>query len=78
MEVWQLQEHFCNNYLPFWTLHLIQKIYSVGGNEKWKKWFLWTVAASQAAEHHGDEWDMAWYLWWGIHQFQPEPTHKVF
>ena len=29
---------------------------------KRKKWFLWTMAAAQAAENHGDEWGLTWYL----------------
>ena len=29
---------------------------------KQKKWFLWTMAAAQAAENHGDEWCLTWYL----------------
>ena len=33
---------------------------------KWKKWFLWTMVAAQAAENHGDEWGLTWYLQWGI------------
>ena len=31
-----------------------------------KKWFLWTMAAAQSAENHGDEWGLTWYLRWGI------------
>ena len=27
-----------------------------------KKWFLWTMPAVQAAENHGDEWGLTWYL----------------
>ena len=34
---------------------------------KWKKWFLWIMVAAQAAENHGDEWGLTWYLWWGIY-----------
>ena len=34
---------------------------------KWKKWFLWTMATAQVAENHGNEWDLTWYLWWGIY-----------
>ena len=30
---------------------------------KQKKWFLWTMAAAQAAENHGDEWGLTWYLY---------------
>ena len=31
----------------------------------WKKWFLWTMAAAQAAEIHEDKWGLTWYfLWW--------------
>ena len=40
-----------------------------------KKWFLWTMVAAQAAENHGDEWGLTWYLQWNegyIHQFQTE------
>ena len=45
---------------------------------KRKKWFLWTMAAAQAAENHGDEWGLTWYFYVVyIHQFQPEPTHKI-
>ena len=31
---------------------------------KWRKWFLWTMAASQAAENYGDEWCLTWYFLW--------------
>ena len=31
------------------------------------KWFLWTMGAAQAAENHGDEWGLTWYLRWGIY-----------
>ena len=50
---------------------------------KWKKWFLWTMAALQEAENHEDEWGLIWYFLWVIHQFQyihqfqPKPTHKI-
>ena len=36
-----------------------------------KKWFLWTMAAAQVAENHGDEWGLAWYLRWGIYTSIP-------
>ena len=29
---------------------------------KQKKWFIWTIAAAEAAENHEDEWDFTWYL----------------
>ena len=47
---------------------------------KWKKWFLWTMAAIEAAENHGGELGLTWYFQWEIyiHQFQPEPTHKIY
>ena len=64
MQVWQLQEPFCNDYWPVWTLLWDQKIYPFGTNEKW---FLWTMAASQAAENDGDEWSLTWYFLWGIY-----------
>ena len=41
---------------------------------KRKKWFLWTVAAAQAAENHGDEWGLTW--WWGIYTSIPTWTHS--
>ena len=31
---------------------------------KQKKWFLWAMAAAQAAENHVDERCLTWYLWW--------------
>ena len=34
---------------------------------KRKKWFLWTMAAVQAAENHGDEWGLTLHFWWGIY-----------
>ena len=34
---------------------------------KWKKLFLWTLAAPQAAESHGGQWGLAWYFRWGIY-----------
>ena len=43
-----------------------------------KKWFLWTVTAAQAAENHGDEWNLLDIYDVGYtHQFQPEATHKI-
>ena len=33
----------------------------------WAKWFLWTMAAAQAAENHEDEWGLTWYFLWGIY-----------
>ena len=35
---------------------------------KQKPSFLWTMAAAQAAENHRDEWDLTWYLRWGIYK----------
>ena len=34
---------------------------------KWKKLFLWTMAATQVAENYGNEWGLTWYLWWRIY-----------
>ena len=34
---------------------------------KRKKWFLWTMAAAQAAENHGDEWGLIWKFLCGIY-----------
>ena len=43
---------------------------------KQKKWFLWTMAAAQAAENHGDERGSTWYWWWGIYTSIPTGTHS--
>ena len=34
---------------------------------KQKKWYLWTMAAEQAAENHADEWGLTWYFLCGIY-----------
>ena len=47
--------------------------YSVGINEKW---FLRTMAAAQAAENHGDEWGLTWYLRWAIYTSIPTWNHS--
>ena len=43
---------------------------------KRKKWFLWIMAAAQAAENHGDEWGLTWCLWWGIYTSIPTWTNS--
>ena len=43
---------------------------------KWKKWFPWTMVAAQAAENHGDEWGLTWYLQWWIYTSIPTWTHS--
>ena len=43
---------------------------------KRKKWFLWTVAAGQAAGNHGAEWGLTWYFWWGIYTSIPTWTYS--
>ena len=30
---------------------------------KQRKWFLWAIAAKQAAENHRQEWGLTWYFW---------------
>ena len=39
-----------------------------------KKWFLWTMAAAQAAESDGDEWGLTWYLGLRIYIYISTPT----
>ena len=34
------------------------------------------MAAAQAAENHGDEWGLTWYLQWGIYTSIPTWTHS--
>ena len=41
-----------------------------------KKWFLWTMAVAQAAENHGDDWGLTWYLQWGIYTSILTLTHS--
>ena len=43
---------------------------------KRKKWFLWIIAAAQAAENHGDECGLTWYLRWGIYTSIPTWTYS--
>ena len=43
---------------------------------KGKKWFLWTMAAAQEAENHGNEWGLAWYFLWGIYTSVPAWAHS--
>ena len=43
---------------------------------KQNKWFLWTMAAAQAAENYGDKWDVTWYFPWGIYTSIPTWTHS--
>ena len=43
---------------------------------KRKKWFLWNMAVAQAAENHGDHWDLTWDLRWGIYTSIPIWTHS--
>ena len=40
-----------------------------------KKWFLWTMAAAQAAENHEDEWGLNWYFLGGIYTSLSTWTH---
>ena len=40
------------------------------------KWFLWAMSAAQAAKNHENEWDLTWYLWWGIYTSIPIWTHS--
>ena len=43
---------------------------------KGKNWLLWTMAAAQAAENHGNEWGLTWYLQWEIYRSIPTWTHS--
>ena len=75
MQVWQLQ---------VWTL--LQRLlaclnFTLESEDfslwyKGKKWFLWTMAAAQAVENHGDEWGLNWYFLCGIHTSIPTWTHS--
>ena len=38
---------------------------------KTKEWFVWAIVAAQAAENHGDEWGLTWYLQWEIDTSTP-------
>ena len=39
-------------------------------------WFLRTMPVAQAAEIHGVEWNLTWYLRWGIYSLIPAWTHS--
>ena len=43
---------------------------------KRKRWFLWTMTTAKAAENHGDEWGLMWYLRLGIYKSIPTKTHS--
>ena len=43
---------------------------------KWKKLFLWIMAAAQAVENHGDVWCLTWCFLWGIYTSVPTWTHS--
>ena len=43
---------------------------------KGKKWFLWAMTVAKAAENHGDEWGLMWYLRWGIYILTPTWTQS--
>ena len=43
---------------------------------KRKNRYLWIMAVAQAAENHGDEWGLTWYLRWGIYTSIPFWTHS--
>ena len=60
-------------WLPACLNLYIPNIYFVSAN---KKWFLHTMAAAQAAENHGDEWGLTWYIQWGIYTSIPTWTHS--
>ena len=40
-------------------------------------WYLWTMAAAQAAENNRNEWGLTWYLWWGIHTLVSTWFHSL-
>ena len=75
MQVWQLEEPFC-------SLRLLACVNFTLDSEylfcwcKQKKWFLWTMAAAEAAENYGDEWGLTWYFPWGIYKWIPTWTHS--
>ena len=65
---WELQELFCHDYKPVFTLDSEDLSFLY----KQKKWFLWTMAAAaEAAENQGDEWGMTWYFWSRIYSSFP-------
>ena len=43
---------------------------------KRKNWFLWTAVEAQAAEKHGDEYGLTWYLRSGRYTSFPAWTHS--
>ena len=78
MQVWQLQEPFCNSYLLDSLNFTVESEDLLFWYKQQKKRFLWTMAAAQAAENHRDGWGLTdTYNEGYIHQFQPKPTHRI-
>ena len=72
-QVWRLQE-------PFATITSLSE-FPLDSKDlfswyKQKMWILSTMAAAQAAENHGDEWGLTWYLRWRMHSSIPTLTHS--
>ena len=44
---------------------------------KQKKWFLWTIAAAQAAENDGHEWGLTWYFLYSMTIIVWSPSRKT-
>ena len=68
MQVWQLQEPFCEDYELVWALLYIQKIYYVGTNEKTDFYELWQQRKLLKTMEMNDIWPDT-YNEGFIHQF---------
>ena len=69
---WEVMDSFCFSSIckfvsfknPFATITRLSEFYlRFGRLYKQKKWFLWTMAAPQAAENHGDGWVLRDEVW---------------
>ena len=77
MQVQQLQKAFSNDYYPVWTLLYNQKIYPFGTNKKSDSHELWKQHKWLKTMKISEAWPDIFYERC-IHQFQPEPTQKMY
>ena len=59
--------NFQNPFVTITSLNFTLVTEDLFGFFKHKKPFLPVMAAEKAAKNHGDEWDLTWYLQWGIY-----------
>ena len=66
--------NFQNPFVTITSLNFTLVTEDLFGFFKHKKPFLPVMAAEKAAKNHGDEWDLTWYLQWGIYIYISIPA----